>query len=91
MSAILKIEIVAASHIERACSDACRIAELLGIGVEFDFNGVRCLALPFTPTPSLLANNQRTEQNKELASPLERRFASTGSWNPLPPPQETTP
>lgn len=76
MGAILKVEMYGGCTIERACEDACRVANRLGIDVEFDFNGVRCLASP-QGSSTLLAERQQAEQNRELRHPRDRRFASS--------------
>lgn len=41
--ASIKIEFNAGDNIEGAFSEAIRISKLLGVFVEFDFNGVNCV------------------------------------------------
>ncbi len=37
---VLKVEILAGTHIEEAIKEAKKLAEKLEVGIEFDFNGV---------------------------------------------------
>lgn len=76
MSAFLKIEIHAGTSIDGASSTAQRVANLLGISVEFDFNAVRCVAVP-RGDDILLARRQQFEQGRKLDGPLDSRFASS--------------
>lgn len=82
MPSNITLEITPGSTIDSASADACRVAALLGIGVEFQFNGVTCLARPLRPSAEALALNQQDEQARALISPLDRRFVSTGEWWP---------
>lgn len=75
-SASLAIEIYPGADIRAASVHACVIASKLGIDIEFDFNGVRCLASP-GGDPVVLAENQQAEQCRESRGPMDRRFANT--------------
>ena len=46
MSVHLKIELLAGSDIESSCREAIRIANMLRVVVDFDFNGVKVMAKP---------------------------------------------
>lgn len=76
MGAQITAEMTPGCSIERACEDACRIANLLGCDVRFSFNGVECLALPQTLAADLVENwdYQRT---RKLIAPMDKRFATS--------------
>lgn len=76
MSASLAIEIHAGSSIDSASADAQRIADLLGITCVFEFNDVRCIALPGGDA-SLLAERQQEEQSRKLTAPYDYRRANS--------------
>jgi hypothetical protein len=76
VSCKITIEVSDGTSIERACEDACRVANRLNIDVEFVFNSVRCLARP-DGSSAELANNWDRELRRELRSPYDRRFAMT--------------
>ena len=46
MNAHLKLEFLAGEDINHACREAIRIANLLRVTVDFDFNGVKVMAKP---------------------------------------------
>lgn len=46
MKAHLKLEFAAGEDIDNACCEAIRIANLLRVTVDFDFNGVKVMAKP---------------------------------------------
>lgn len=74
MTASITIEIAPGASIESACVDAQRVADLLGIDCQFQFNGVRCLAVPHGLS-QVLAEAQQAEQARRLAGPFDRKFA----------------
>lgn len=76
MGGLITIEISGGTTIERACEDAHRVANRLGITCEFTFNDVRCLAEP-QGSAALLAERQQKEQRRPLTHPYDRRFASS--------------
>ena len=76
MSAVIKMDHLAGTGIERACEDACRVANMLGVGVEFAFNGVRCLAWPQGSSDDL-ADKWEKELGRKLKSPHDSRFCVT--------------
>jgi len=68
----IKADPMPAVSIERAAAEAMRLARLLGVGVEFDFNGVTCLAFPtegHTPE-AIVAGYGRLTQAKGRPAPL---------------------
>lgn len=87
MGASLTLEITPGCSIERACEDAQRVANMLHIDVEFDFNGVRCLARP-QGYAELLAERQQAEQDRKPRFPRDTKFASS---DPRHPAQSLTP
>lgn len=76
MGAKITLEISAGCSIERAAEDAIRVANMLGIDVDFDFNGVRCFASP-QGNASLLAERQQEQQSRKVDGPYDRKFASS--------------
>lgn len=77
MGGKIMLEMYAGCSIERACEDAVRVANTLGIDVEFDFNGVRCLASP-QGSSAILAERQQFEQARKPTGPFDsRKFASS--------------
>ena len=76
MAATIKIDFDAGSSIDLASADAVRIANLLGIGVEFSFNEVECLALP-NGDATHLAKRYMDEVTRKLAFPRDTRRAIT--------------
>ena len=46
MRAHLKLEFMAGGDIDNACLEAVRIANMLRVTVDFDFNGVKVMAMP---------------------------------------------
>jgi hypothetical protein len=40
----IKMEFTCGENIEKAFSEAIRIAKILNVWIEFDFNGINCLA-----------------------------------------------
>ena len=80
MTAILKIELIAGAHIDDACETACRVSSLLGIGVEFQFNSVRCLVRPVDHSPKQLAEAWSNELKRELRGMYDSRTCYTGRW-----------
>ena len=62
------------SEISKTCADAQRIADLLGVTVEFRFNDVLCMAVPGGDAV-LLAERQQAEQSSGKARDM--RFASS--------------
>jgi hypothetical protein len=78
MSGKIGIEMYPGALINRACEDACRVANILGVDAEFSFNGVICLAQPGGSSAEL-AEIWETELRRELRFPYDRRFATTNS------------
>lgn len=74
MSAWLEIDITAGTSIETACADAQRISDILGINVEFKFNGVKCFA-GIGGNADLLAERQQWQQSRKLEGPFDTRLA----------------
>ena len=81
MSAGLTIEIGLGTSIEDACEDACRIARILGCAIEFEFNGVRCVARPISPNSRELAAKWREELERPLEIPGRPKICSSGNWH----------
>jgi len=52
---ILKMDVLVSRSITQAAEDAKRIARLLDIWIEFDFNGVRCSVLPDTKVETVVS------------------------------------
>lgn len=65
MSAFITIDNTGGTDITNASEDAQRIADLLGIWVEFKFNDVKCYAAP-GGSAEYLAQNQQHEQARAL-------------------------
>ena len=80
MNATITIEISPGASIESAARDATRVANQLGIDCVFDFNDVRCVAIP-NGSPELLAKRQQYEQGRKLTHPYDYRRA-TSDWRP---------
>lgn len=74
MSAWLTLEFIAGEPIETACKDAQRVSDILGVNVEFKFNGVKCFA-SIGGGADVLAQRQQKEQARELDGPFDTRFA----------------
>lgn len=72
----LDLECIAGTPIDLASEHAQRVADMLGIYVGFEFNGVRCLAVPGGDAVHLAAS-QQSEQNRQLRTPFDTRFASS--------------
>ena len=72
MKASIKIEIVVGTDIEQAYKEAVRLATALNVYIEFDFNGVHCLAHP-NGNPAVGAEHCR----RVLAYGMEHAFATT--------------
>lgn len=66
----------AGSDIRKVAADAQRVADLLGIAIEFRFNEVRCVAAP-SGDAAFLAERQQVEQARKMEFPYDRRFASS--------------
>lgn len=60
MKAHLKLEFMAGEDIDNACREAIRIANLLRVTVDFDFNGVMVMAKPGA-SPLELADDWKRE------------------------------
>lgn len=73
---ILQLEETAGAHIDRSSEAAQRIADLLGITVEFSFNAVQCMAAP-GGSAEQLAKRYDEEVGRKLTGPFDRRFASS--------------
>jgi len=43
---VLKVEVLAGTHIEEAVREAKGLVEKLGVGIEFDFNGIPMVIFP---------------------------------------------
>ena len=80
MGASIKIEISAGTSIDKASGDAQRIANLLGIGCEFEFNGVTCLAV-VGGSAQVLSEWQQSEQSRKALGPHDFRFANSNQSN----------
>lgn len=52
----LKVEVYGGVSIEAAAGEACILAEKIGINVEFEFNGVTCMAKPWGSSQVLVTN-----------------------------------
>ena len=76
MSVFIKLECTAGTSIESASVDAQRVADMLGIAVEFNFNDVHCYVVPGGSAVAL-AEEQQKQQARKLSAPLDRRFASS--------------
>lgn len=76
MSAFMTIDCTAGSNIEHVSRDAQRIADMLGIGVDFRFNNVHCVAVP-GGSAEHLAEEQQRQQSRKLERPMDHRFASS--------------
>lgn len=74
MGGMITVEMYPGCSIERAAEDAIRIANTLRFDVEFQFNGVRCLAVPGGSSEKLV-ERQQAEQRRELSGPYDRKFA----------------
>jgi hypothetical protein len=74
MSAWIILDITAGTSIETACADAQRVSDILGINVEFKFNGVKCFA-GIGGNAELLAKRQQWQQSRKLEGPLDTRLA----------------
>ena len=72
MKAHLKLEFAAGEDIGNACCEAIRIANLLRVTVDFDFNGVKVMAKPGA-CPQELAD----EWLSVLKSPHQIKVACT--------------
>jgi hypothetical protein len=74
MSSFVTIDCTAGSSIDRVSADAQRIADLLGISVDFRFNDVHCVAVP-GGSADHLAEEQQRQQSRKLERPMDIRFA----------------
>ncbi len=74
MSAWLTLDFSAGTSIETACEDAQRVSDILGVNVEFKFNGVKCFA-GIGGKADVLAQRQQKEQARKLDGPLDTRLA----------------
>ena len=61
----IEVEPFAGVSIEDACHDAMVVADILGIVVMFNFNGVRCMARPGDSVESLEEDWNRIMQKKD--------------------------
>jgi hypothetical protein len=52
----IKVEVYGGVPIERAAGEACVLARHLGCNVEFEFNGVTCMAKPWGSSAVLVEN-----------------------------------
>jgi len=43
---VLKVKVLTGTHIEQAIKEAKGLAEKLGVGIEFDFNGIPMVIFP---------------------------------------------
>jgi len=71
MTALLTMEHLAGTSIERACEDACRVANLLSVGVQFSFNSVKCCAYP-QGSSAHLAHRWQEELSRKDVGPIGR-------------------
>lgn len=76
MSTHLTIDCTAGTSIDTMAADAQRIADLLGVSVDFNFNDVHCVAAP-GGSAGLLSAEQQRQQSRKLERPMDRRFASS--------------
>jgi hypothetical protein len=81
MSAFMTIDCTAGSGIDNVSKDAQRIADMLGISVDFRFNDVHCVATP-GGSAEYLAEEQQRQQARKLERPRDIRFASSRSRHP---------
>lgn len=78
MSAFITLDCTGGSDIRHVSADAQRIADLLGVSVDFRFNDVHCVAAP-GGSAEALADRQQAEQARKLslAHPRDHKFASS--------------
>lgn len=62
------------AHIDRTSADAQRVADILGINIEFSFNGVKCRAVP-GGCAKALASRQHSEMGRRESPSF--KFASS--------------
>lgn len=75
MAGSIKMEFMAGDPILGACTEACRVASILAVCVEFSFNDVQCLAMPGALAADL-AEKWMAELRRELRGPSDHRFVS---------------
>lgn len=78
MNAFITIDCTAGSAIDNVAADAQRIADMLGISVDFRFNDVHCVAAP-GGNAELLSERQQHQQSRKLERPMDHRFASSAA------------
>lgn len=65
MSISMKVEAMAGDRIDDVCCEAINLASRVGIRVEFDFNSVKCIAMPgASPDDLARAYHQEASSNK---------------------------
>lgn len=77
-NAILPLEFLAGTSIEQAAEDAQKVANLLRVGVQFEFNGVTCVAAPGEDYLRLVKNWTAELERGTVFG--RRRFASN-QWD----------
>ena len=73
----LKVEISPGTDIQEASREACKLATLIGVDVDFDFNGCLCIAQPNAKAEDLIG-----EYYLSLNSGRDYRMAFARSRNP---------
>lgn len=81
MSGHIEFHPHAGSAIERTSADAQRIADLLGVAVEFSFNEVLCIA-GVGGSADRLVEAFKVEIGRKLVGRFDRRFASSTTTRP---------
>lgn len=76
MGAHITMDCTAGTSIDTMAADAQRVADLLGITVDFKFNDVHCVASPGGSAESLAAEQQE-QQARKLTGPLDWKFAAS--------------
>lgn len=76
MGAHVTLDCTAGTSIDTMAADAQRVADLLGITVEFKFNDVHCVASP-GGSAERLAAEQQEQQRRKLTGPMDRKFAAS--------------
>lgn len=61
MSITIKVRVSPGTDIADAVREALRLARRLEIAIEFDFNGVKCIATPFPDDARSLTEQWRSE------------------------------
>jgi len=78
-SLLLKVDVFGGSSIESAAGEACALANRLDITVEFEFNGVTCMAIPGGSSDVLVSNWNAADRSSRfpMASTHRRAVSAT--------------